>query len=236
MKHPFRTLLALPALLLAFALTAAPLQAKSDSGNVTTSVGRLLEEGHYTHHPLNDEISRKLLTGYLEILDFSHLFFTQKDIDAAVLRKTEAGFEILQITPMTLAAAKANGTGLAETAAIIGHTMSGMGISTDKTAKVVDVPSVPNLLLSASEMEKERDEYRAIAERRWARTPDRRPRRAQNGVRAVIREIGVRALLRRHPVRPIDRLARHPAEHYDSRGAILRHGPAATCPDVPASR
>jgi hypothetical protein len=33
-----------------------------------------IEEGHYTHHPLNDEISRKLLTGYLEILDFSHLF------------------------------------------------------------------------------------------------------------------------------------------------------------------
>ncbi len=42
----------------------------------------MLEEGHYTHHPLDDEISRKLLTGYLEMLDFSHLFFTQKDIDA----------------------------------------------------------------------------------------------------------------------------------------------------------
>ena len=81
MKQPFRTLFALPALLLAFALTAAPLQAKSDSGNVTTSVGRLLEEGHYTHQPLNDEVSKKFLKTYLELLDFSHLFFTQKDID-----------------------------------------------------------------------------------------------------------------------------------------------------------
>jgi carboxyl-terminal processing protease len=81
MKHPFRTLFALPALLLAVALTAAPLHAKSDSGNVTTSVGRLLEEGHYTHQPLNDEVSKKFLKTYLELLDFSHLFFTQKDVD-----------------------------------------------------------------------------------------------------------------------------------------------------------
>ena len=64
------------------AVAAQPLCAKSDSEQVALSVGRLLEEGHYTHQPLNDEISRKLLTGYLEILDFSHLFFTQKDIDA----------------------------------------------------------------------------------------------------------------------------------------------------------
>ena len=81
MKHPFRSLFALPALLLAVALTAAPLHAKSDSGNVTTSVGRLLEEGHYTHQPLNDEVSKKFLKTYLELLDFSHLFFTQKDVD-----------------------------------------------------------------------------------------------------------------------------------------------------------
>src|ERR1041385_8398963 len=70
----------LPALFLV-AVAAQPAFAKSDSEQVGLSVGRLLEEGHYTHHPLNDEISKKLLTGYLEILDFSHLFFTQKDID-----------------------------------------------------------------------------------------------------------------------------------------------------------
>ena len=68
--------------LLAVALGVQPVLAKSDSEQIGLSVGRLLEEGHYTHHALNDEISRKLLTGYLELLDFSHLFFTQKDIDA----------------------------------------------------------------------------------------------------------------------------------------------------------
>ena len=46
------------------------------------SVGRLLEEGHYTRQKLNEEISRKFLLSYLELLDFSHLFFTQQDIDA----------------------------------------------------------------------------------------------------------------------------------------------------------
>lgn len=71
----------LPGLLL-IALVAQPVLAKTDSEQIGVSVGRLLEEGHYTHHPLNDEISKKLLTGYLELLDFSHLFFTQKDIDA----------------------------------------------------------------------------------------------------------------------------------------------------------
>ncbi len=75
-----RSVALLPGLMVV-ALAAQPVCAKSDSEQIGLSVGRLLEEGHYTHHPLDDEISRKLLTGYLEMLDFSHLFFTQKDID-----------------------------------------------------------------------------------------------------------------------------------------------------------
>jgi len=46
------------------------------------SVGRLLEEGHYTRQKLNEEVSKKFLQMYLEMLDFSHLFFTQEDVDA----------------------------------------------------------------------------------------------------------------------------------------------------------
>ena len=76
-----RSVALLPGLMVV-ALAAQPVCAKSDSEQIGLSVGRLLEEGHYTHHPLDDEISRKLLTGYLEMLDFSHLFFTQKDVDA----------------------------------------------------------------------------------------------------------------------------------------------------------
>ena len=45
------------------------------------SVGRLLEEGHYTRQRLNEDVSKKFLQTYLEMLDFSHLFFTQKDVD-----------------------------------------------------------------------------------------------------------------------------------------------------------
>ena len=80
MKPLFRSLIAIP--LVSFALLAAgPIQAKSDAEQVAVSVGRLLEEGHYTHQSLNDEVSKKFLRTYLELLDFSHLFFTQKDVD-----------------------------------------------------------------------------------------------------------------------------------------------------------
>src|SRR6516162_481162 len=58
-----------------------PVRARSDSEQIGVSVGRLLEEGHYTHQQLNAEMSQKFLRTYLELLDFSHLFFTQKDVD-----------------------------------------------------------------------------------------------------------------------------------------------------------
>src|SRR5437588_10941888 len=80
MKPLFRSLIAIP--LISFALLATgPVQAKSDAGQVAASVGRLLEEGHYTHQALNDEVAKKFLKTYLELLDFSHLFFTQQDVD-----------------------------------------------------------------------------------------------------------------------------------------------------------
>ncbi|CAN5723192.1 carboxy terminal-processing peptidase [soil metagenome] len=84
MKLQFRPTLALSAavLTLALAVQPLPLQAKSDLEQVAVSVGRLLEEGHYSRQPLNDEMSKKFLRTYLELLDFSHLFFTQKDVDA----------------------------------------------------------------------------------------------------------------------------------------------------------
>jgi carboxyl-terminal processing protease len=81
MKQPLRSLFALPAVVLAATLIATPVLAKSDAGNVANSVARLLEEGHYTHQALNDEVSKKFLKTYLELLDFSHLFLTQQDVD-----------------------------------------------------------------------------------------------------------------------------------------------------------
>ncbi len=82
MKLTFR-LSSIVLVVLATSLVARPtVHAKSDLEQVEVSVGRLLEEGHYTHQPLNDEVSKKFLRTYLELLDFSHLFFTQKDVDA----------------------------------------------------------------------------------------------------------------------------------------------------------
>ena len=82
MKPFLRTSTALFSAFLAVALFVQPVLAKSDLEQVCVSVGRLLEEGHYTHQPLNDEVSKKFLRTYLELLDFSHLFFTQQDVDA----------------------------------------------------------------------------------------------------------------------------------------------------------
>src|SRR5712691_7900466 len=81
MKSRFSLFLALPAIIFLGTTGPQPVQAKSDTDQICISVGRLLEEGHYTHQPLNDAVSRKFLQSYLELLDYSHLFFTQKDID-----------------------------------------------------------------------------------------------------------------------------------------------------------
>lgn len=85
MKPRFRSF-TIVATLCAIALAAEPVRAKSDSEQIAVSVGRLLEEGHYTHQALNDEVSRKFLRTYLELLDFSHLFFTQQDVDMLTAR------------------------------------------------------------------------------------------------------------------------------------------------------
>ena len=82
MKLRFGVFLALPAAVFLSTAAPQPVQAKSDLDQICISVGRLLEEGHYTHQPLNDAVSRRFLQTYLELLDYSHLFFTQKDIDA----------------------------------------------------------------------------------------------------------------------------------------------------------
>src|SRR5246127_1508730 len=81
MKSRFKRCLALCAIVLAAAVPSSSTVAASKE-TIAMSVGRLLEEGHYTHQKLNEEVSKKFLLSYLEMLDFSHLFFTQKDVDA----------------------------------------------------------------------------------------------------------------------------------------------------------
>src|SRR5882762_2970099 len=82
MNYRFRLFAAMAAISLASLSSTPALPAKTDLDNVCVSVGRLLEEGHYTHKQLNDDLSGKILRSYLELLDFSHLFFTQEDVNA----------------------------------------------------------------------------------------------------------------------------------------------------------
>jgi carboxyl-terminal processing protease len=81
MKSRLQRSLALCALILT-AGTAAPPVVAASKETIAMSVGRLLEEGHYTRQKLNEEVSKKFLLSYLELLDYSHLFFTQQDVDA----------------------------------------------------------------------------------------------------------------------------------------------------------
>src|SRR6266516_1082851 len=76
----FQRSLAYCAILLTATIAAPPAIATSKE-TIAMSVGRLLEEGHYTRLKLNGEVSKKVLQTYLELLDYSHLFFTQKDVD-----------------------------------------------------------------------------------------------------------------------------------------------------------
>src|SRR6266404_3528069 len=77
-------------------VTPRILEAKSDAEQICVSVGRLLEEGHYTHQQLSADVSQKFLKNYLELLDFSHLFFTQKDVDGLTTKYgTALGDDVL---------------------------------------------------------------------------------------------------------------------------------------------
>src|ERR1700745_4053311 len=81
MKSSFQRSLAFCTILFVSALAAPPAPAASNE-TIAVSVGSLLQEGHYTRQKLNEAVSKKFLQTYLELLDYSHLFFTQQDVDA----------------------------------------------------------------------------------------------------------------------------------------------------------
>jgi carboxyl-terminal processing protease len=80
-----------------------------DPGQVEITVGRMLEQGHYSRRKLDDRVSAQLLKNYLEALDYNHLYFTQGDVDKFVaehaktldddilLGRTDAAHEIYAV-------------------------------------------------------------------------------------------------------------------------------------------
>ena len=64
--------------------------AEPDPSQITSSIGRVLEQFHYSRHKLDSDISKRTLLRYLETLDYAHLVFTQQDIDAFVAKYGDA--------------------------------------------------------------------------------------------------------------------------------------------------
>jgi carboxyl-terminal processing protease len=52
-----------------------------DHGQIARAVSNWLEQAHYSRKKLDDAMSAKLLTTYLELLDYNKLYFTQEDVD-----------------------------------------------------------------------------------------------------------------------------------------------------------
>ncbi len=60
--------------------TAEP--AKANYGEISMYVARALQDNHYTRRDFDDEISRRMLTHYLNTLDYNHVYFFQTDVDS----------------------------------------------------------------------------------------------------------------------------------------------------------
>ena len=85
----FRSLFALVATFAVLAVSSPQVSATAEPGQITSSIGRVLEQFHYSRHKLDGEYSRRTLLRYVETLDYAHLIFTQQDIDAFVAKYGE---------------------------------------------------------------------------------------------------------------------------------------------------
>ncbi|MDE2293235.1 MAG: carboxy terminal-processing peptidase [Elusimicrobia bacterium] len=73
------TILALAAL---FAAPAFAVVKPQPQGPIVASVvAQIFAHGHYSHHPVDDEISSRTLRGYIEDFDYNHMFFLKSDVD-----------------------------------------------------------------------------------------------------------------------------------------------------------
>lgn len=54
---------------------------RADSGRIAQWVGRILEQAHYKHAVLDENISKTFLKNYLDALDYTHMVFLQSEVD-----------------------------------------------------------------------------------------------------------------------------------------------------------
>lgn len=79
MRKPL--LLALSAVLTGQLATSSVAKAETNYGQVAMHVAYMLQNHHYSHREFDDEVSKQLLESFLNFLDFSHIYFTQEDVD-----------------------------------------------------------------------------------------------------------------------------------------------------------
>ena len=72
---------ALSAVFASLLATTTPAPAETNYGQIAMVVATMLQNHHLSHRELNDDVSKKLLESYLNFLDFSHIYFTQQDVD-----------------------------------------------------------------------------------------------------------------------------------------------------------
>lgn len=53
------------------------------------SVARMLEQAHYSQKALDDKVAQQFLKNYLDALDYNHMYFTQKDVDAMTAKYSD---------------------------------------------------------------------------------------------------------------------------------------------------
>lgn len=72
---------ALPALFLAAASAAAPVEKYPGGPIVAELVSRLLEQTHYARRPIDDEVSKQFLRNYIDSFDYNHMILERSDVD-----------------------------------------------------------------------------------------------------------------------------------------------------------
>lgn len=65
----------------ALALLIPTAQAETNFGQVAMHVAYMLQNHHYSKQDFDDKVSGEMLHNYLNMLDFKHIFFTEKDIE-----------------------------------------------------------------------------------------------------------------------------------------------------------
>lgn len=68
---------------LALALVVSPLSSRAETqyGDLALRVASMLEEEHFLREPFNDKMSKRVLDTFIEMLDYSRVYFTKEDVE-----------------------------------------------------------------------------------------------------------------------------------------------------------